>query len=100
MHVHELAPENWSEYFDAASKELINAPVSIEIVPRFGAPMPEVDRLALQGMTYDRRDDSFMVAAAQRDGDLPSVLRHIVDHPARIEVDTHTLLPPMMIAVY
>ena len=30
---------------------------------------------------------------------LPSVLRHLVDHPARVAVDNHTMLAPMTIAV-
>jgi hypothetical protein len=30
---------------------------------------------------------------------LPRALRHLIDHPARIEVDSHTLLAPMTIAV-
>ena len=32
-------------------------------------------------------------------GDKPGVLRHQVDRPRRIEVDSHTLLAPMTIAV-
>jgi hypothetical protein len=58
-----------------------------------------VDGLALQAMTYDHRDDVFEVAGARGGARLPSVLRHMVNHPARIEVDSHTLLPPMTIAV-
>jgi hypothetical protein len=35
----QLAPEAWSEYLDAVSKELLNAPVSIEII---ATPEPPV----------------------------------------------------------
>ncbi len=104
-YMRELAPEAWSEYLDALSVEMLNAQVSIEIIPRPGKSMIEAGRLALQALTYDHRDDVFEVAAA-RGGvggaggtGSPSTLRHLVDHPARIEVDSPVLLAPMTIAV-
>ncbi len=95
----ELAHEVWSEYFAALSKEMLNAPVSIEIVTPAEPPAVEAQRLALQALAYDRRDDVFEIAAARGGPHLPSVLRHLVDHPARIAVDSHTMLAPMTIAV-
>ena len=95
----ELAQEAWSEYLDAVSKELLNAPVSIETV---AAPEPcevEAERLALHALAYDCRDDVFEVAAAQGGAHAPTVLRHMIAHPMRIEVDSHTMLAPMTIAV-
>jgi Family of unknown function (DUF5335) len=97
--IRELAHETWSEYFAAASKELLNAPVSIKIVGADGPPAVQAEHLALQALAYDRRDDVFEVAAARGGPDLPSVLRHMVDHPERVAVDTHTMLAPMTIAV-
>jgi hypothetical protein len=91
--------EAWSEYLDAVSKELLNAPVSIEVVAAPDTPIVEAERLALQTLTYDRREDVFEVAAARGGPRVPSVLRHLVDHPARIEVDSRTMLAPMTIAV-
>jgi len=81
---HEIVHETWFEYFDAASRELFNAPVSIEIETPPWPPQTEVDRLALQLLTYDRRNDVFEVAAAQGGPHLPGVVRHMVDHPQRI----------------
>jgi hypothetical protein len=95
----ELAHEMWSEYFDALSKELLNAPVSIEITEATGSPMREAERLALQMLTYDRRDDVFEVAAARGGACLPSVLRHLVEHPRRVTVDNRTMLAPMTVRV-
>jgi hypothetical protein len=95
----ELAQEAWAEYLDAVSRELLNASVSIEIVPRSTPPMPQATQLALQAVAYDQRDDVFEVAAARGGPRLPSVLRHMVDHPKRILVDSSTLLAPMTIAV-
>ncbi len=95
----ELAPEVWGEYLEAVNRELDGAEISIEIAAQDREPRREVESLALQVITYDRHDDVFIVAGARGGPRLPSVLRHLVDHPERIVVDSHTLLAPMMIAV-
>lgn len=95
----ELAHEAWSEYLDALSRELENAPVSIEITEAAGQTMIEAERLALQTLIYDRRDDVFEVSAARGGPRVPGVLRHFVDHPQRVAVDTLTMLAPITISV-
>ncbi len=95
----ELARETWSEYFDALSKELLNAPVSVEIIGTPDPPVLQASHLALLARTYDRREDVFEIAAARGGPHLPSVLRHLVDHPERVSVDSQTMLAPMTIAV-
>jgi Family of unknown function (DUF5335) len=97
--MHELAHETWSGYFDAASKELRGAPVSIEIIAASDPPMIEEGRMTLKALAYNRRDDVFEIAAGRGRPGLPSVLRHLIDHPALVEVDTQTMLAPMTIAV-
>lgn len=100
MHyAHELQRETWAEYLDALSRELLNAPVSIEIREVEGPPLCEATRLTLQTLTYDRRDDVFEVAAARGGSHLPSVVRHLVSHPRRMAVDSRTMLAPMTISV-
>lgn len=96
---HKLEHEGWAEYLDALSRELLNAPVSIVVVTVPGSPMVEAQHMALQALAYDRRDDVFEVTAARGGPNLPSVLRHMVDHPVEIAVDNHTMLAPMTIAV-
>ncbi len=96
----ELANETWSEYFDAVNTEMPGAEVSIEISPRPGRSMVEAGRLALQTLTYDRLGNVIEVSLARGGPRVPSVLRHIVDRPARVEVDTPVLLAPMTIAVH
>jgi hypothetical protein len=95
----ELAHEAWSEYLDAVSRELLNARVSIAVVPTPGAPVMEAEHLAMQAVAYDRRDDVFEVAVARGTPRLPAMLPHLIIHPARIAVDSHTMLAPMTIAV-
>src|SRR5437764_2052463 len=95
----EIAPETWSEYFDWLTKELLHAPVSIEVVPPSDPPAVEAHDLALLTLTYDRRDDVFEVAAARGGPNLPSTLRHLVDHPQRVFFDSQVMLAPLAIAV-
>jgi len=95
----ELPSETWEEYFDALGRELLHAPTSIEVGDPRGPATVEARHLALHALTYDRRDDVFEVAVARGGPHLPSVLRHLVDHPARVAVDNHTMLAPMTIAV-
>ncbi len=93
----ELDHDTWSEYFDYASRELLNAPISIEIVGPADSPL--ADRLALQALAYDRRSDVFEVSAAREGPRIPDLMRHLVDRPERVAVDNSALLPPMTIAV-
>lgn len=95
----ELAQEAWTEYLAALTRELLNAPVSIEIIATRNAEMLERRHLALQGLTYDNRVDVFEIAAARGGARRPHILRHMVDHPTRIAVDNRTMLAPMTIAV-
>lgn len=95
----ELASETWSEYFDALSRELFHAPTSIEVVDPSGPANVEAKHLALHALTYDHRGDVLEVAVARGGPPPPAILRHLVDHPARVAVDNHTMLAPMTIAV-
>jgi Family of unknown function (DUF5335) len=95
----QLVRDAWSEYLDAVSAELVNAPVTIEVITDSEPPRLEARRMALLAVGYDRRDDVFEIAVARGGAHLPGVLRHLVDHPRRIEADSHTLLAPMTIAV-
>jgi hypothetical protein len=95
----ELASETWAEYFDALGRELLHAPTSIEVVNSSGSAVVEARHRALHALSYDRRDDVFEVAVARGGPHLPGVLRHRVEHPARVAVDNHTMLAPMTIAV-
>jgi Family of unknown function (DUF5335) len=82
----ELARETWAEYFDALSRELLNAPVSIQVMSTPGLSVAEAAHLSLLALSYDPRDDASEVAAACGGPRLPSVLRHLVDHPACLQI--------------
>ena len=95
----DLLRERWSEYLDAITDELLNEMVSITVIDPTSPPALEANRLALQGLSYDRRNDVFEVAAARGGPHLPSVLRHFVDHPTRIAVDGPGSLAPTLIEI-
>jgi Family of unknown function (DUF5335) len=95
----DLVRDRWSQYLDAVSDELRNEQVSIAVGDRVGPPALEGRRLALQGLSYDRRSDVFEVAAARGGPRLPSVLRHFVENPTRIAVDGPASLYPTLIEV-
>ena len=88
----ELSPDTWSRYFEEVGSELMNVNVSIEIITA-GERQLEARNLALQALSYDRRDDVFEVSAAHGSAHLPSVLRHLVDHPQRITVNSTAMAP-------
>ena len=95
----DLLRERWSEYLDTITDELVNETVSIAVTDPMSPPALEASRLALQGLSYDRRNDVFEVAAAQGGPHVPSVLRHFVDHPTRIAVDGSGSLAPTLIEI-
>jgi hypothetical protein len=95
----ELVHEGWSEYLDAVSRELLDAPVWIEVIGPSGPLVVEGERLALRALAYDHVDDVFELRAARCTSQLPTVLRRVVHHPASIAADSYTLLAPMTIAV-
>jgi Family of unknown function (DUF5335) len=97
----ELPRERWAEYLQDVTAELRNTPVVIEITDpeSVSGPGIEASRMALQALMYDRRDDVFEVAAAHGGPHLPTTLRHLVDHPTRIEVDSLASLLATKISV-
>lgn len=93
----EIARETWAEYFDWATKELLNAPVSVEVVAPWSAAAAQADRLV--ALTYDPGEDVFEVSGGQRNAHLPSTLNHHVERPTGVFVDSQYLLAPLTIAV-
>lgn len=93
----ELPRERWAQYLQDVTAELRNTPVMIEVTDPESGPGVEARRMALQALIYDRRDDVFEVSAAHGGPHLPTTLRHLVDHPTRIEVDSvHAAIPTMI----
>ncbi len=102
MVTRELPRDSWAAYLERLTIELYNAPVTIEVTdPQEEVTITrrEATRMALQALAFDQRDEVFEVSVARGGPHLPTVLRHLVDHPARIEVDGPVAITPRFLAV-
>ncbi len=96
---YELARERWPHYLDELSKALLHEPVSIEIIGDPTHPIVQASHLALLALTYDRHDDAIEISVARGGPHLPGVLRHLIEHPARVCLDSHWMQAPITIAI-
>lgn len=95
----EVPRERWVEELEAVASELMDARTVIEIqVPELGAQTEERG-LLLRALTYDARDDVIEVAVVRPRPGGEDVLRHMVDHPTRLLVDSREGILPRAIAV-
>jgi hypothetical protein len=84
----EVPREQWSSYLDEVTRKMDNAELSIEVAHD---PMPlelEADRVALQFLAYDERDDLFEVAGTVQSSHIPDVIRCVVSSPRSIVTQT------------
>ena len=95
----DLGREGRSEYLDAISDELRNEQVSILVSTPTSAPAAEARMLALQAVSTTDAATYSRVAVARGGAHVPSVPRHLVDHPTRIAVDSRTSLAPTLIEI-
>lgn len=74
-----LDKPQWQSYFDRVSAALGAKQVEVEIVgPQLGS-QPQARRIALTGLSYDRKGDVFAV--------IGEGLEHNIAHPQQIHVD-------------
>jgi hypothetical protein len=75
-----VAKENWQTFFDAFTKVIEGRRVEIEVIgPEVGDQI-EAEWLPLNGLTYDRKADTFYVYIEGSD------LDHAIPHPREILV--------------
>jgi Family of unknown function (DUF5335) len=75
----ELARARWQPFFDGLSKSLRAQRVKIEVTGLGLGDRIAADWVALDGMSYDRKDDAVTIFSEG--------LRHQIRHPNRIHVD-------------
>jgi hypothetical protein len=83
----ELRAEKWAEYFDSIAGSLDGVLVTIEVMSEELGDQTDVERLPLQTIGYDRRDDVLEVAVGGRGAGYPVVLRHFISSPRSISVE-------------
>ncbi|HTX46473.1 MAG TPA: DUF5335 family protein [Solirubrobacteraceae bacterium] len=86
----EIPKRQWQAYFDRISHDLDSAGLSIEVVDEEWPPLLEAERLALQFMAYDAREDLFEVAGKVTAAPVSQILHHVVGEPQRVTADRPT----------
>ena len=95
----ELPRHRWAPELDEITAERRLASTVVEVHDA-GRPAASKERgVLLHALAYDARDDVFEVAVARPRPGGEDVLRHVVDHPSRVLVDSREGILPRAIAV-
>jgi len=95
----ELARETWVEYFNSIAPSIEGVLVTIEIMSGELGDQRDVERLPLQGIVYDPKDDMLDVSVGGRGIRYPVLLRHFIESPQTISVEETDALRPAAILV-
>lgn len=99
MFITEVHPTDWSGYFERLMSELPTTWVTIEIEAAVIGHQVEARDLVLEGLNYDRRDDVLEIAAFQPGPTSRAVVRHMIERPVRINVDSPAGILPTAIEI-
>jgi hypothetical protein len=83
-----LPRSSWESALESLSKEHDGDLATIETPALDLGDQLEAEKLPLAYLEYDRHDDAVSAAVGGRDGRYPVVLRHVIEHPAKIVVAT------------
>jgi hypothetical protein len=95
----EVPRERWGDELEAVAAELVDARTIIEVQGADLGAQTEERGLLLRTLAYDPRDDVIEVAVARPRPGGEDVLRHLVDRPTRLLVDSREGILPRAIAV-
>jgi hypothetical protein len=85
---HTLERSKWKQLLDRLAVDHRGEGATIELLSNDFGDEIEAERVPLAYFEYDPKDDIFVVGVGGSDGRYPVVLRHIVEHPKAITVDT------------
>lgn len=88
----EISREQWREYFDNLSRELPAVEATVEVDGSDIGAQLEADGLVVTGLSYDDRDDVFVIALEAPGGERED-LEHMISAPQRVFVDSDAILP-------
>jgi Family of unknown function (DUF5335) len=83
-----LEASEWQSRLDELTEQHEGAAVTIEVLDQEFGDEEEVEKLPLAYLAFDPKDDVVIVAVGGRDSRFPAVLRHLVEHPREIAVDS------------
>jgi len=95
----ELDADRWHEYFDSLSSSIEGMLVTIEIMGEDVGDQTDVERMPLQAISYDPKDDVLEVALGGRGVRYPIVLRHFISSPQTISVEESSSITPTAVLV-
>jgi Family of unknown function (DUF5335) len=95
----ELAAEKWVEYFDSIAPGTDGLLVTIEVMSEELGDQVDVERLPLQAMNYDPKDNMLEISVGGRSTRYPVVLRHFISSPQTISIEESGPLSPRAILV-
>jgi uncharacterized protein YjiK len=76
MKTREIEKDNWPGFFDQVSSALRGKVIQIEVDNLELGAQVELDKLSLNGLTYDRKDDTFIVSTEK--------IEHVIRSPRQI----------------
>jgi len=83
----ELEQAGWPAYFDSIAPSVEGMLVTVELMGEQLGDQTDVERLPVQAISYDPRDDVLEVAVGGRGTRYPVVLRHFISNPTAISVE-------------
>lgn len=76
MQTREIEKGNWRSFFDQVSRALKGKLIQIEVDSLESGAQVAVDKLSLNGLTYDSKDDTFIISSDQ--------IEHVIRSPLQI----------------
>ena len=83
----ELERASWPAYFDSIASSIEGMLVTVELMGEQLGDQTDIERLPVQAISYDPRDDVLEVAVGGRGTRYPVVLRHFISNPTAISVE-------------
>ena len=76
MQTREIEKDNWQSFFDQVSRILQGKLIQIEVDSLELGAQAELNKLSLNGLTYDKRDDAFIISTEE--------IEHVIHSPQQI----------------
>jgi hypothetical protein len=95
----ELKAEKWVEYFDSIASRIDGQLVTIEVMSEELGDQTNIERLPVQAIGYDPKDNMLEVAVGGRGVRYPVLLRHFISDPQTVSVEEAGRLAPRAILV-
>lgn len=95
----ELDAGRWHEYFDSLTPSIEGSLATIELMGEQVGDQLDVERMPLQAISYDPKDDVLEIALGGRGVRYPVVLRHFISSPQTITVEESGSITPTAILV-